>query len=370
MSQSTLAAAGHGTVVPAPGNFRAVVNDDDSIDTSWNAVTGATYTLKELKSPDGVHDAIGISETHSHRTPHAHREYDYWVVAIKDGVESGESNHVKVSLPRGGTPPSQPTGSTPAEILQIGGAGGHWELGIGARVEDQPGLFAAAAPDKPDDNKILTVSEHGLVHGFAHKPYFMPTPDGTAVHFQAFMVGAIKPPHGNGHGSAFTRSELRELGSDGKTTTWNAKHGKHVLSGRTAVVHMPPKTRKICVAQIHGTVSDTLELRVESKHDGNATGGFQWIAKLSDGNVHGPAKASPIVKDDYTLGDEVAWEIKVADSGTVTVTIDGQSHVIGKAALDGQFFKTGCYTQSNKDKGNPEDESEAITLRDLRLSHS
>ena len=374
MSSSTLPATGH-TTVPAPAHFRAVVTADGSITTSWDAVPGATYTLKEKnKSPNGVEGATGITATTSVRHPHGHGVYEYYVVAVKNGVESAESNHVTVDLSDGHTPPSTSTspaqtGGSPAKILQIGGDGGHWELGSGARKEDMDDLRSTAGADgSVDGNGMLTIAEDGLVQALA--PYFTPAPGGTAVQFQSFMVGAIRPPDGHGHGSKYTRSELRELDSHGAKRTWNGKDGTHILSGTTAVMHMPPKSRKICVAQIHGSVSDTLELRVESEDDGTATGGFRWIAKLSNGNEHGPASATPTVKDDYTLGDEVDWEIKVADSGTVTVTIDGKAHVVGKAALSEQFFKTGCYTQTNhNDSGNPEDEFEAITLRNLRLSH-
>jgi alginate lyase len=351
MSQSTLAAAGHGTVVPAPGNFRAVVNDDDSIDTSWDAVDGATYTLKELKSPDGVHDAIGITATSSHRTPHAKREYEYWVVAVRDGVESADSDHKKVSLSH--------SGGTPAEILQIGGAGGNWNLGIGLLPDH----------DHPDGLHVDT-GQKDLLFGFTNPPYFMPTDDGKAVHFQSFMTG------GRTSGTKFTRSELRELKSGGTgTKTWDGSQGLHVLSGTTAVLHLQPVTRRVCVGQVHGPKDDTLELQVDGP-DGSATSGFQWVVTLSNGNIrHAPTKRFP-VKHGYTLGVEVDWEIRV-ENGRATVRIDGEVQFDtdhsggGEFFKDGCFFKTGCYVQSSRktDPGNPPKEFAAITLRDLRLSH-
>lgn len=371
MSHSAVAA--HATTVPAPRNFRAVANPDDSVDTSWDAVPGdgVRYTLKEAKNPDGLSNARNITATSSHRTPPVPDQgtvtYDYWVVAVKDGVESAESDHMPVTLPHsaGGSgsqkQPKQgtdhpPSGGSPGEILQIGGAGGHWNIGIGV------------LPSGGGDGEILTKKNDELRNGFSLDPYFMTADGGTRVHFQAFMTGGRRQTDGQGHGSKFRRSELRELKADGSTNAWDASAGRHVLSGRTAVLHLPPKKRVVCVAQIHGTVSDTLELRVEGP-DGQATDGFSWRVDLSDGNQHeNPAQFT--VKDGYRLGDEVAWEIR-AENGTVTVTIDGQEKLRKPLSINGQYFKTGCYAQSNhEDQGNPPLEFAACTLRDLRLSHS
>jgi Alginate lyase len=386
MSQSTLPAAGHGTAVPAPDNFRAVVNPDNSIDTSWDEVPGdgITYTLKETESRDGVKGAVGITATHSHRTPHTMRTYEYWVVAVKDGAESADSNHATVSLPHGGGSNAE-TGRSPAEILHIGKGkqGGDWNLGIGPRKQDAKSVEDTFGNDcNRDHNGIVTVNEHGL--SSAHPRYFTPTSDGTAVMFTSYMDGAVKPPSGTG-GSAYPRTELRELDANGNTTTWDAGTGVHTLSGRTAVLALPRYKRQICVAQIHGTASpgrkssDTLELRVEGK-DGDAKDGFTWVVTLSDGNDgNSPEIARRTVKHDYALGDDVAWEIRV-DDGAVTVTIDGTPQFdhalpVHDGSYPGQYFKTGCYCQTNVDPykdhhgKNKAEDSASISLGDLRLHH-
>ena len=131
---------------------------------------------------------------------------------------------------------------------------------------------------------------------------------------------------------------------------------------------MPPKKPRICVAQIHGTNDDTLELRVESKGS-TAASGFRWAIEFANGNIRHDPNTTQHAKGDYSLGDEAAWEIKV-ENGTVTVTVDGTELFHEDLALPDQYFKTGCYTQSNhNDTGNPETEFEAITLRELRVSH-
>jgi Alginate lyase len=378
MSQSTVDAADHDTAVPAPAHFRAVVNDDDSIDTAWEPVPGSgiTYTLKETASPHGVQGATGLTATHSHRTPHTHREYEYWVVAVRDGVESADSAHVRVTLPHE-PPPHLQSGSTPADILQIGGVGGHWQLDIGPRKTDADSVkntFGDAC--KVDQYGRVTVAESGLRH--AHDRYFRPAPGGNSVTFTSYMDGAVKPNTGHS-GSDYPRTELRELGADGDTTTWDAGTVLRTLSGRTAVLAMPSYKREICVAQIHGSKSDTLELRVEGP-DGDARDGFTWVVNWSDGNDAADDHPEPTeVKHGYRLGDEVAWEIRV-DHGSVSVRIDGTEQFAENFPVDadhhyrGQFFKTGCYCQTNvRPKGhhagdNEPDDFQAITLRDLRLA--
>ena len=87
------------------------------------------------------------------------------------------------------------------------------------------------------------------------------------------------------------------------------------------------------MAQIHGTKSDTLELRVEGE-DGTAKDGLTWVVNWSDGNKKGSTTAHFPVKHGYRLGEEVAWEIHV-DNGAVTVTIDGKKQFGQGLPLDG-----------------------------------
>jgi hypothetical protein len=351
--------------VPAPQNFRAVVNDDDSIDTSWDPVPGSgiTYTVKETESPDGVKNGIRINATSSHRTPHTKREYEYWVVAVRDGVESADSNHAKVTLPHTSSPHEAPhTGSSPAEILRIGAEGGNWNVGIGLLPED--------SHDDREDGDHVDFDQDKLLAGFTREPYFVPTPDHRRVHFQSFMTGGRTSEKTHN-----TRSELREQKPGGHgDKTWDGSQGEHVLSGTTAVLHLPPKKRRICVGQIHGPQDDTLELQVDGPN-GSATSGFNWVVTLSNGNVRGSDTKRFTVKAGYTLGDEVAWEIRVKN-GRATVKIDGEvefdtDKTGGKEFFkEGCYFKTGCYAQSShKWDGNPAKEFAACTLRDLRLSH-
>ena len=177
MSQSTLAAAGHSTAVPAPRNFRAAVNDDRSIDVSWDAVDGATYTLKEkTKSPNGVKGAIGITATSSHRTPSGHGTY------VVLGRRRPERRRVARLGARDGRP--RPRHHPAPRRRAVHGShavhglharedpadrrrgGGHWNLGIGPRKEDADSVKAAFGDDgKVDGNGIVTVTERGLING-------------------------------------------------------------------------------------------------------------------------------------------------------------------------------------------------------------
>jgi hypothetical protein len=107
-----------------PRNLRAVVESDDSIVLTWDAVPDATsYTLYEDQSPDGVSGATALTATTTTRTPSTHRTYHYWVTATVGGVESGPSDKVAATLPH--TSPSTggitPTGTERSEQVRLTG---------------------------------------------------------------------------------------------------------------------------------------------------------------------------------------------------------------------------------------------------------
>lgn len=318
----------------APTGMTAVVNPDNSIQLTWNPVTSAThYKLYEIRSPSGVSGADNITTTSSLRTPSTMGNYEYWVTAFVDGVESSQSNHATCTLPYGSEPGGGDPAGSPAELLDIGSSGGYWNLGIG---------YPSGHVDKTPQQ---------LLAGFSEAPYFYVTSDGLRVHFQVPMNGGRTSTN-----TKYPRSELREYKSDNTTkASWSGSSGTHIMSGVTRVIHMAPEKQEMVVAQIHDGSDDTLQIRVE---------GTTWRASIN-GTEHATVLGT------FSWGTDVAWEIRVA-SGTLTIKINGTTKITTNPGYgSGQYFKVGCYAQQNStDQDNDPTDYASCELRDLVVSHS
>lgn len=319
----------------APTGMTAVVQTDNSIVLTWAAVTGATsYKLYEVRSPDGVAGAEGLTTTTSTRTPSSMGYYEYWVTALVSGSESAESNHASCSLPFGTNPddpdPGDPAGS-PAELLAFNAGGGQWNLGIG----------------RPSGH--VDISPSSLESGFTEAPYFYLTSDGAWVHFQVPMNGGRTSTN-----TKYPRSELREY-INGSKASWNGSSGTHVMSYKAKVIHMEDDKPEIVVGQMHDGSDDTLQIRCE---------GTTWRASIN-GTEH------PTTLGTFSWGTEVAVEIRVS-SGTLTIKINGTTKITTNPSYgSGQYFKLGAYAQQNStDQDNPDNGFASCEIRDLVVSHS
>jgi hypothetical protein len=210
--------------------------------------------------------------------------------------------------------------TSPAQILNINGlgtgVGGWWNEGIGFRGSDPEGFHHRDI----GPNTLKTYSRN---------PYFLPNATGDGVQFTVYCDGAT-----TSNKTRYPRSELRELKADGSLASWDGGSGTHTMKGRTKVLYQAPKKPEVVVAQIHGKTGDSLELRSE---------GTSWRLAVDNDQekVH--------LKSGVALGTEVSWEITM-DHGTLLVTIDGQLTYHKKPGFKGkgQYFKVGCYAQSNE----------------------
>lgn len=326
--------AGTGT---APTGMTAVVNPDNSIQLTWNPVTGATsYKLYEIRSPSGVSGAGALTTTSSLRTPSSMGNYEYWVTALVGGVESAASNHATCTLPYSSTPGGGGTGGTsgtPAQLLALGAGGGKWNLGVGypsGHVDIDPAT---------------------LEGGWSEAPYFYVNDTGTKVHFQVPMNGAKTSTN-----TKYPRVELREyIGSSKAAWNGGAGGGVHEMSGKTTMLHMEDSKPEGVIAQIHDGSDDTLQLRYNNRTELRAS---------INGTLH------PTVLGNFPWGTEVAWKIRV-DNGTLTITINGATKITTNPGYGtGQYFKVGVYAQQNVDNGNPANGYQSLELRDLVVTHS
>lgn len=344
---TALPGAGSGT---APRNMRASVIEGGTIGAivlAWDAVAGATsYKLYEIESPSGVAGAEALTTTTTTRTPSTARNYEYWVTALVSGVESAASNRAQAVLPYtgGGEPP--PSSSDPSTFLNINGKGngqgGWWNLGIG---------FSSGHTD---------ITPTQLQGGYVNTPYYVMNAAKTAVQMQVFMNGGRTSSN-----TKYPRCEFREMqtGSTSTKASWNGRSGRHILRGKTKVMHYAPEKCEMVVAQIHDGGDDRLQIRPEAS---SPSGSQTWRLSLDGSEVDDLISG-------VTLGQEVAWEIDV-NGTSLTVKINGTTQYTTSShslPSSGNYFKVGTYVQQNStDQDNPSSEYGRSELRDLFCSHS
>lgn len=355
MNGAAIAGSTGGGGTPEPGTTTAPVLTSTvtaggtigAINLTWTAVTGATsYKVYETESPAGVNGATALTTTSSTRTPGQARNYEYWVTALVNGVESASSNRIQATLPYvapgtggGGSTPS----SNPSTFLNINGlgngTGGWWNLGVG---------FSTGHTDiQPDPLKT-----------YVNSPYYTMNSTGTAVQFQVFMNGGKTSAN-----TKYPRSELREYAT-GSTTTkaaWSGSSGRHIMRGKSKVMHFAPEKPEVCVAQAHDASDDILMIHVTGS---SATGPQTWRIK-----VKGETVATPLTN--VALGQEVSWEFDI-NNGALTVKLNGATvHTSNPGYGAGCYFKVGEYAQQNStDQSNASTEYGRCELRDLFVSHS
>jgi hypothetical protein len=163
----------------------------------------------------------------------------------------------------------------------------------------------------------------------------------------------------------YPRCELREYAT-GSTTVkaaWNAATGRHIMRGRTKVIHYAPIKCEDCIAQIHDESDDNLQIRAEAS---SATGAQTWRLSINGTEVKDLISG-------VALGQEVFWGIDL-NNGVLTTSINGSvvdTRTPGYTSKSSYYFKVGNYAQQNStDQANPTTEYSRSTLRDLFVSHS
>jgi len=318
-----------------------------AINLSWTAVTGATYyTVYETESPNGVNGATQLTTTSSTRTPSTARNYEYWVTATVSGVESASSNRIQATLPYtapGGGGGGGGTGSNPSTFLNINGlgngTGGWWNLGLGL----------SSGHIDIDPNALKT---------YVNSPYYTMNGTSTGVQLQVYMNGGKTSEN-----TKYPRCELREYatGSTSTKASWSGSSGRHIMRGKTKVMHYAPEKCEVVVGQIHDGNDDTLQIRAEAS---SATGSQTWRLSVNGTEVDDLISG-------VALGQEVSWEIDL-NNGALTVRINGSTAYTGNPGYgSGQYFKVGDYPQQNStDQSNASTEYSRVELRDLFVSHS
>jgi len=199
--------------------------------------------------------------------------------------------------------------------------------------------------DKDKDDSSDEIKQPQL-SSFELAPYFITTPDGVA--FRANAGGATTD------NSGYPRSELREMTDNGrKRASWSNETGSHTMIIKQAITHLPVVKPELVAGQIHDDSDDIVMIRLEKNR----------LFVEADGNNIGDLEL------DYRLGTVFTVKI-VAENGTIKVFYDDTLKVTYDKQGSDYYFKAGCYTQSNVDKGDESAAYGEVILYDLSVSHT
>lgn len=217
----------------------------------------------------------------------------------------------------------------PAKILDLSA----WKLTLPIVKEGEKNAVEVKQP------KLALFSDSG---------YFFTDNEDKAVVFRASCGGNTTP------NSKYPRCELREMTVDGKgRASWETDSNLgHTMTMRVAVTHTPEVKPHVVCAQIHDADDDLIMIRLEGKHLFVERKPFEDVS----------------INRNYVLGTPFDLKIE-AKGGRVKVWCDGDEKMDWEVAAKGCYFKAGCYTQSNRQKGDTEKAYGEVKIYSLKVEH-
>jgi len=183
---------------------------------------------------------------------------------------------------------------------------------------------------------------------FNDAPYFYVNAPGSGVVFQA-PVGGVTTTNSN-----FPRSELREMtGNGAQEASWSTKSGTSTMTVEEAVTHLPVARPQVVTAQVHGPSDYVLLVRLN---------GSELFVEHKGKNVG-------TLNSNYVLGTIYTVTI-TASNGYIQVFYNGVQKANFASSGSGDYFKAGCYTQSNPKDGDSLSAYGQVTLYSLQVNHS
>jgi hypothetical protein len=184
---------------------------------------------------------------------------------------------------------------------------------------------------------------------YAITPYFTVNGGGDGVVFQANAGGATTS------GSGYPRSELREMTSGGaKQASWSTTSGTSTMTVRTAITHLTSAKPQVTVAQVHDDSDDVLVIRLDGPHH---------LYAEHDGTNYGD------LDNGYILGTPFTAQM-TASGGHIRISYNGVSKVDYPVSGSGNYFKAGCYLQSNTSKGDAPGAYAEVVIYRLDVTHT
>lgn len=191
--------------------------------------------------------------------------------------------------------------------------------------------------------------EQPQLNSYLNSPYFQLDSQKNGVQFEA-PVGGVTTS-----GSNFPRSELREMSNNGtQDASWSTTSGTSVMSINEAITHLPSVRPELVAGQVHGASAYVILIRLDGNH---------LFVEGPDGSDLGD------LNNNYDLGTEFNVQI-VASNGYINVYYNGQQKADYANDSSGDYFKAGCYTQSNPSYGDSPSAYGQVIIYGLNVSHS
>jgi len=192
------------------------------------------------------------------------------------------------------------------------------------------------------------ITQPQLAH-YAINPYFTVNAAHTGVVFRADAGGVTTS------NSGYPRSELREMTpGGGDEASWSTTSGTHTMVVREAITHLTVAKPQVTVAQVHDDSDDVIVIRLDGPHH---------LYAEHNGTDYGDLDTA------YTLGTAFTARF-VASGGHIKIYYNGVAKVDYAKSGSGDYFKAGCYTQSNTSKGDAADAYAQVVIYSLQVTHS
>jgi hypothetical protein len=316
------------------GKLNAVVNG-----TTYTAShSGSSWTKKTVTFNSGSATSITISGTYNS----GEGRFDAFTLDSTSVASSSVASSVAVSssssspVSSGASSSANPNG-VPADLSDVQFLK-NWKITL-------PISFTN------DSNKAGEI-KHPTLKTYSHPDYFKLGANGTSIVFKSIAGGARTST-----GTAYARSELREMKSDGTTSAaWNCTGTSNGMSVRqklltTTKTEAPNAT----VAQIHDASNDNLMV----KYFGPATGA-NGVSDTGVMEARFNNDTTTVVLDTaYRLGDEHTIDVTTTPSGMRVVyknlrtgaTKDTRNPSTGKdiamvGVVGSCYYKAGLYIQT------------------------
>lgn len=209
------------------------------------------------------------------------------------------------------------------------------------------GIWKLTIPMDDDGDGVADEVMMPLLRYFEDPDFFHLSETGDSVVFRAPCGGATTK------NSRYPRSELREMNKDSKTkASWSTTSGVHNMTLEFAVNKTPRKKPHVVAAQIHDGENDLLMVRLEGKK--------LFLERRDEEDF--------ILIEDYKLGTFVKLML-ICDNSRIRAFLDKKQVMEWNVEADGLYFKVGCYTQSNPEKGDRPDDYGETEFRSVYVVH-
>jgi hypothetical protein len=156
--------------------------------------------------------------------------------------------------------------------------------------------------------------------------------------------------------SHYPRSELRETRGNA-LAGWSCAKGGHEMVWTGAVTHLPEHKPEVVIGQIHDAKDDVVMLKCSGKT-------IIFVNGDKDGKVLDPA---------YVLGTKYTAKIH-AEKGVIDVYYNDMAKpavsIKDPNTKADNYFKVGCYTQSNATKGAKPGEYAQTHVYAAKVTHT